>query len=188
MFDVVIEALQFLNQLVTAGIAITGFSLLLYALTFNLRDRVARSFALILVCMVIVYVGDAISTIASSNSTIELWLKLEWIGIAFLPACYLHFSDALLATTGRPSRGRRRLAVRLMYLVGLLFLITLVIPLAGSSLVGSSQGSCPFGSIYLVGLLNEYSKRSNDCAFWGSGIMVSAWANLPSRASYHLAL
>jgi len=136
MFDVVIDTLQFLNQLVTAGIAITGFSLLLYALTFNLRDRVARSFALILVCMVIVYVGDAISSIAGTNQTVELWLRLEWIGITFLPACYLHFSDALLATTGRPSRGRRRLAVRLMYLVGLFFLITLALPLAGSSLVG----------------------------------------------------
>lgn len=137
MFEFFIEALQFLNQLVTAGIAITGFSLLLYALTFNLRDRVARSFALILVCMVIVYVGDAISSIAGSNQTVELWLRLEWIGIAFIPACYLHFSDALLATTGRPSRGRRKLAVRLMYLVGLFFLITLVIPIDGSSLVGS---------------------------------------------------
>jgi hypothetical protein len=136
MVEVIIKALQFLNQLVTAGIAITGFSLLLYALTFNLRDRVARSFALILVCMVIVYVGDAISSIAGTNQMVELWLKLEWVGIAFLPACYLHFSDALLATTGRPSRGRRRLAVRLMYLAGLIFLVTLVFPQAGSSLVG----------------------------------------------------
>ena len=115
MFDVVVRSLQFLNQLITAGIAITAFSLLLYALTFNLRDRVARSFALIMVCVVIVYVGDAISSIAGSNSTVELWLRLEWVGIAFLPACYLHFSDALLATTGRPSRGRRRLAIRLLY-------------------------------------------------------------------------
>jgi len=125
MVDVVVRTLQFLNQLITAGIAITAFSLLLYALTFNLRDRVARSFAVILVAMVVVYVGDAISSISTSNATIELWLRIEWIGIAFLPACYLHFSDALLATTGRPSRGRRRLAIRLMYLVSLVFLATL---------------------------------------------------------------
>ena len=137
MFDVTIKTLQFLNQLVTSGIAITGFSLLLYALTFNLRDRVARSFAVIMVCMVIVYVGDAVSSIAASNPTIELSLKLEWVGIAFLPACYLHFSDALLVTTGRPSRGRRRLAVRLMYLVSLGFLVTLLVPLSGTSIVGS---------------------------------------------------
>ena len=137
MFDVVVRSLQFLNQLITAGIAITAFSLLLYALTFNLRDRVARSFALIMVCVVIVYVGDAISSIAGSNSTVELWLRLEWVGIAFLPACYLHFSDALLATTGRPSRGRRRLAIRLLYLISLGFLATLLLPAGRIALVGS---------------------------------------------------
>jgi hypothetical protein len=125
MVSVVVETLQFLNQLITAGIAITAFSLLLYALTFNLRDRVARTFAVILTAMVVVYVGDAISSISISDSSVELWLRLEWVGITFLPACYLHFSDALLATTGRPSRGRRRLAIRLMYLVSLGFLTTL---------------------------------------------------------------
>ena len=136
MYDVTIKSLQFLNQLATAGIAITGFSLLLYALTFNLRDRVARSFAVIMACMVVVYVGDAIGSISGSAQTIEVSLKLEWVGIAFLPACYLHFSDALLATTGRPSRGRRRLAVRLMYLVSLGFLLTFLFPLVNTSLVG----------------------------------------------------
>ena len=136
MFDVIVKSLQFLNQLITAGFAITAFSLLLYALTFNLRDRVARSFALILACIVIVYVGDAISSIAGSNVLVEIWLRLEWIGITFLPVCYLHFSDALLATTGRPSRGRRRLAIRLMYLVSLGFLATVFFPVMGTTLVG----------------------------------------------------
>ena len=136
MFDVLVTTLQFLNQLLTAGIAITAFSLLLYALTFNLRDRVARSFALILGCVVIVFVGDAISSITVSSLALDLWLRVEWIGIAFLPACYMHFSDALLATTGRPSRGRRRLAIRLMYLLSLGFLVTLVLPVGANQLVG----------------------------------------------------
>ena len=135
MFDAVISGLQFFNQLLTAGIAITAFSLLLYALTFNLRDRVARTFAVILMCVVIVFVGDAISSIAGSPQMLELSLRLEWVGIAFLPACYLHFSDALLATTGRPSRGRRRLATRLMYLVSLGFLATLPFSLLVGPLV-----------------------------------------------------
>ena len=34
------------NQILTAGIAITAFSLFLYALSFNVRDRVARPFAI----------------------------------------------------------------------------------------------------------------------------------------------
>ena len=59
-----------INELLTVGIAITAFSLLLYALSFNLRDRVARSFALILLCVVFVSVGDAISSNANISSQI----------------------------------------------------------------------------------------------------------------------
>lgn len=127
MISAVITGLDTFNQLLTAGIAITAFSLLLYALSFNLRDRVARSFAMIMAWVVVVYVGDAIGS-ATPAPEKALWLQLQWVGIVFLPATYLHFSDALLATTGRPSRGRRRLAVQLVYLVSAIFLINL--PLA----------------------------------------------------------
>ena len=120
-----IGSLETLNQLLTAGIAITAFSLLLYALSFNLRDRVARSFAVIMICMVIVYVGESIASIAGTPQLMDLWMRVQWIGIIFLPPAYLHLSDALLATTGRPSRGRRRLVVRLNYLISVGFLATL---------------------------------------------------------------
>jgi len=120
-----LSGLKFINQLLTAGIAITAFSLLLYALTFNLRDRVARSFALILICVVIVFVGDAISSIVSSNQMLQFWLQLEWVGIAFLPACYYQFSEALLVTTGRRSRGSQRWFTRLVYLISIGFLASL---------------------------------------------------------------
>lgn len=126
MYDLLVDALRTFNEFLTAGIAITAFSLLLYALSFNLRDRVARSFAIIMVCMVFVYVGDALGSVANTSRQIEFWLRAQWPGIIFLPAAYLHFSDAVLATTGRPSRGRRRLAVRLVYLISAGFLITLV--------------------------------------------------------------
>lgn len=114
-----------LGQILTAGIAITAFSLLLYSLAFNLRDRVARSFALILVCMVVVYSAEAIGSTASRAWEIQLWPRVQWVGIAFLPAAYLQFSDALLSITGRPSRWRRRLAVRLVYLGSVVFVMGL---------------------------------------------------------------
>jgi len=120
-----ISSLRTLNQLLTAGIAITAFSLLLYALSFNLRDRVARSFALILSCVVVVFVSEALGSVSSSPQELEFWLRLQWVGIVFLPATYLQFSDSLLATTGRPSRGRRKLLVRLAYLVSVSFLFLL---------------------------------------------------------------
>ena len=125
MIGALLSSLKFINQLLTAGIAITAFSLLLYALTFNLHDRVARTFALILICVVIVFVGDAISSVVSSDNMLQLWLQIEWLGITLLPACYFHFSDALMATTGRQSHGNQKWFVRLLYLISIGFLATL---------------------------------------------------------------
>jgi hypothetical protein len=113
------------SQILTAGIAVTAFSLLLYALAFNLRDRVARSFAIIMFFVMIVYTAEAIGSNETSPALIDFFLRFQWVGIAFLPAAYLHFSDALLATTGKPSRWRRRWAVRLTYLGSLVFLMGL---------------------------------------------------------------
>jgi hypothetical protein len=122
----VLAGFQTLNQILTAGIAITAFSLLLYALSFNLRDRVARSFAIILLCVATIFTTEALQDKSLSDEGIDLLLRLQWFGIVFLPAAYLHLSDALLVTAGRPSRGRRRLAVRGMYAVSSAFLILLV--------------------------------------------------------------
>ena len=102
-----LAGLQTINNILTAGIAITAFSLFLYALSFNLRDRVARSFAIILLCVVVVFTTEALQSKSMPDWGTELLLRLQWIGIIFLPAAYLHLSDALLVTAGRPSRGRR---------------------------------------------------------------------------------
>jgi hypothetical protein len=114
-----------LNQIFTAGIAITAFSLFFYSLSFNLRDRVARSFAIILLCVVVVFTSEALGSASQTKEAINFFLRFEWLGIVYLPAAYLHFSDALLVTTGRPSRGRRRAAVRFLYVISTLFLILL---------------------------------------------------------------
>ncbi len=121
----VLGGIRTLNQILTAGIAITAFSLFLYSLSFNLRDRVARSFAIILLCVVVVFTAEALQDKSLSLDTIDLFLRLQWIGIVFLPAAYLHLSDALLVTAGRPSRGRRRIAVRGMYVISVFFLVLL---------------------------------------------------------------
>ncbi len=124
-FQDVLAGIRTINDILTAGIAITAFSLFLYALSFNLRDRVARSFAIILLCVVVVFTSEALESSATSPDMIALFLRLEWLGIIFLPPAYLHLSDAILVTTGRPSRGRRRIAVRSMYIVSTLFLFLL---------------------------------------------------------------
>jgi hypothetical protein len=165
MYDLLVNALRTFNEFLTAGIAITAFSLLLYALTFNLRDRVARSFALIMVCVVIVYVGDAIGSVASTPQQVQFWLQFQWPGIIFLPAAYLHFSDAVLATTGRPSRGRRRMAVRLVYLLSFAFLIAWGL----GWLVGSMQFD---PSPYL-----QRTQLTNGFTVYYLAVMTIAWVN-----------
>jgi len=122
-----LAGLQNINNILTAGIAITAFSLFLYALSFNLRDRVARSFAIILLCVMVVFTTEALQNKSTPTWGIELLLRLQWIGIIFLPPSYLHLSDALLVTAGRPSRGRRRLAVRLVYVLSVVFLVLLAL-------------------------------------------------------------
>jgi len=57
-----------------------------------------------------------------------LMTRLEWVGILLIPAAYLNFSDAVLATTGKPSRWKRVWAIRAVWLVCLLFLAVLPFP------------------------------------------------------------
>ncbi|MBT7190799.1 MAG: hypothetical protein HN916_11455 [Anaerolineae bacterium] len=120
-----LAGMRVINEILTAGVAITAFSLFLYALTFNLRNRVARSFALILLCVVVVFTAEAMQNDTVPNWGLELLLRLQWFGIVFLPAAYLHLSDALLVTAGMPSRGRRRQAIRLIYVFSAGFLLLL---------------------------------------------------------------
>src|SRR5919106_421953 len=137
--DGLLVGLKTINSILTAGIAITAFSLFLYALSFNLRDRVARSFAIILLCVVVVFTTEALQNKTIPAWGIELLLRLQWVGIIFLPPSYLHLSDALLVTAGRPSRGRRRLAVRMVYVVSIVFLVLLGLGVLVGGLVPNGE-------------------------------------------------
>ncbi len=157
-----IGILQTTNQLLTVGIAITAFSLLLYALSFNLKNRVARSFAFIMGCVVVVFVGETVASVLSSTEWIEAWLRIQWVGLVFLPSAYLQISDAILATTGRPSRGRRTLLVRLTYIISIVFLVAiptsrLVGPLVVEGVVTPHLERTPltwvFSAYYLIGMV-----------------------------------
>jgi hypothetical protein len=135
--------------------------LFLYALSFNLRDRVARSFAIILLCVVVIFTTEALQNKSVPGWGIELLLRIQWVGIIFLPPSYLHLSDALLVTAGRPSRGRRRLAVRLVYVASGFFLVLLGLGLLVGGLVPSGRPAphlqrtlwTEFFTIYYVGIM-----------------------------------
>ncbi len=114
------SVLNLANQVLSATVVLTAFSLLIYLLTHNFRSPVARAFCALLGAVLIVYVGDVVLYEASASS-VERWLKFQWIGIALTPAAYLHFSATVLRTTNLRSRGRE-IAILIGYLLSLGFL------------------------------------------------------------------
>ena len=121
------SVLKIIAQILNAGVAITAIALAMYALSFNFRDIIARTFMIILALVAIVFFSDTIANISNSPAFIQTWLQLRWAAMAFLPAAYFYFSDALLTITGRPSRGRRTLLVRIFMLISLVWAV--LIPL-----------------------------------------------------------
>lgn len=144
-----------ISQITTAGVAITAFSLLLYTAVYNIRERVVRAFILILACVVIVYTAESIASVSELPGIVDVSLKIKWFGIIFLPATYFHFADSLLTLTGRPSRGRRLWAVRIVYIFSflLLFLIPtniLVGPYVESSMRAPHLAKTPITNLFAV--------------------------------------
>jgi len=118
MFDRPQDTLALINDVLQAAIVIFGVAVVLYNLRHVVRDRVTRAFNSLLLFVVIVYFSELMATRAAAPLSSEQWLRLEWIGIAMVPAALFHLADALLVTTGDISRGRRML-VRVWYLLGI---------------------------------------------------------------------
>lgn len=115
--------LKLINETLAAAIVIVAASILLYNLTRNRYDRVARTSSVLLACVTAAYVGDVFISLGPGLGTFQSTLRLQWVGIAFMPVATFHLSDALLATTGLPSRGRRRRIIRVMYVISTIFMI-----------------------------------------------------------------
>ncbi len=114
--------LAFANLILSSAIVITAFSLLAYMLTRNLRSPVAQAFSILLACVLVVFAGDVIAPRVQTYHATVIWLRFQWIGIAMVPAAYLHFSDALLRTT-RHFSARRRGVVLASYVVSAVLLV-----------------------------------------------------------------
>lgn len=117
--------LAFANLLLSSAIVITAFSLLGFMLTRNLRSAVAQTFSILLACVLIVFAIDVIVPRVESAHAASVWLRLQWVGIAMVPAAYLHFSDAVLRTTWHWSLRRRAVVVASYLFSGTLVLMAL---------------------------------------------------------------
>ncbi|HUW95382.1 MAG TPA: histidine kinase N-terminal 7TM domain-containing protein [Anaerolineae bacterium] len=113
------------NLILSATNVIVAFSLLVYILSHNLRSSVARAFCALLAFVTVVHAADVILINVQEEATSFMWLKFQWLGIAFIPAAYLQFSDAVLRTTNSFSRLRRGLVVA-TYLFGTVLVLLTV--------------------------------------------------------------
>ncbi|MCD6520381.1 MAG: hypothetical protein J7M05_10720 [Anaerolineae bacterium] len=123
--ETITAILDFGNLILASVNVIIGFSLFLYTLTHNFRSSVARAFCALMAFVTAVYIVDVSITEVSTAEAARFWLRLQWVGIAFVPAAYFHFSDALLRATGAASRWRR-VGVVLSYVLGLVFFVLAV--------------------------------------------------------------
>lgn len=122
MFNIFISVVSLGNIILSSAIIIVSFSLFLYLTANNWRNSVARTFSALLAFVTIVYIGDVFLLRVDTFADAVTWLKLKWLGIAFIPAGYLHFSDAVLRATHAYSR-LRRVAIAVSYLVSAVFLL-----------------------------------------------------------------
>lgn len=115
--------LDLFNETIATAIVVISASMLLYNIARNFKDRIARTSGIVLGCVTISYMSDVLITLEPGPGTFESLLRLQWVGLAFIPVAMFHLSDALLATTGLLSRGRRRRVIRILYIISTVFLI-----------------------------------------------------------------
>lgn len=121
LFATFLGGVTLLNRIITTGILITAFALVIYIGLYNWRSQIARAFAVLLVCVISTYLGDLLAQL--STPPVVDWLRFQWVGIALMPAAALHLSDTLLRATGDTSPIRRN-AVKASYITGaIIFLL-----------------------------------------------------------------
>ena len=143
--------LELVNETLTATIVVVAVSILLYNLSRGVQDRIRRTSGIVLLCVFIAYLADVFLSLQPGKEYLQVWLRFQWIGIAFVPAALFHLSDALLATTGRPSRGKRRAVIRISYTISTIFtLLALFTDTVVSGLVTSGIPHMKPGPVFPV--------------------------------------
>lgn len=112
-----------INGLLAAAVLIIAFSILFYIALHNWRNAIARALCVLLFGLVVVNGGDVLIGVATTAPTINFLMRMQWLGIALVPAAYLHLSDALLRHSLGHSPPWRRLMVMVGYALSILFFV-----------------------------------------------------------------
>lgn len=134
-YDDLILVLKAVSDVLTAGVAIIAFSLFINSLTYKIRDAVTNTFTVVLFSIVIVFGADAFFTVVKNRDLLLIIVKIHWLGLILLPTAYFLFSDGLLTSTGKPSRGKRRVAGFLFISISFGFSVLLSMDLMIGNLV-----------------------------------------------------
>ncbi len=94
-----------LDRALAGAVLLTSFSLMVYILTHNVYSPVGRAFTALMACVTAVYAGDVAVQNVVGPENAPLWLRFQWLGIAFVPAAYLHLSQAILRSVNRRTPG-----------------------------------------------------------------------------------
>ncbi|HEY3342644.1 MAG TPA: hypothetical protein VGK81_11530, partial [Anaerolineae bacterium] len=168
LYTMLLGGVTLLNRIITTGILITAFALVIYIGLYNRRSQIARAYAGLLLCTIGIYLGDLLAQI-STPPTYD-WLRFQWIGIALMPAAALGQSDALLRATGEVSP-IRRYAVKASYLTGVvIFLLAAFTSLVAAP--GDLSGSLPHldaGILFYLFSLYYFS-----CIGWAAYNVIEA--------------
>lgn len=113
--------LALINDVLQAIIVIFGSAVVLYSLGRGFRSQITTAFSALITFVVFAYLTELLVSRAIISDSAETWLRLEWVGIAMVPATQYHLSDALLSTTGAAPQ-RRRYFVYLGYVISIIFL------------------------------------------------------------------
>ncbi len=166
------------NQVLAAAILILSFSLFAYVLTFNLHSRVGRSFAALLLGMVIVYSGDVV---LPQVDWAESWLRFQWIGIALVPAAYLHFTrSVLLAVWLRQDRVKWRWIIRGAYALSVLFAL---LALFTDMLVRAPAEVDPVSNLQPGPLFSLFTLYFVVATLWGGWTLLQARAHVRTHTA-----
>ncbi len=121
MFENLSDFFALLNDTLQAVIIIFGSAVVLYNLGRSFKDKVTAAFDALITFVLIVFLSELMASRIEVSVSVETWLRVQWVGIALVPAAQFHLSDTLLSVTGAIPR-RRKFFTPLGYLVGLFFL------------------------------------------------------------------